>query len=85
MLSGQQQHQQSFNDIYTALILEEAEKLYNKLITELTNRIIATAAEDIWALSLPLSANINNQQLIYKNDDTYETEQARYNNQNTNL
>jgi hypothetical protein len=37
----QQQHQQqSFNDNYTALILEESEKLYNKLITELTNRII---------------------------------------------
>jgi hypothetical protein len=40
MLSGrQQQQQQSFNDIYTALILEEAEKLYNKLTTELTNRV----------------------------------------------
>jgi hypothetical protein len=38
MLSGQQQ-QQSFNDNYTALILEEAEKLYNKLRTELTNKI----------------------------------------------
>ena len=44
MLSGQQQHQQqSFNDIYTALILEEAEKLYNKLITELTNKAMAAA------------------------------------------
>jgi hypothetical protein len=41
MLSGRQQHQQSFNDSYTALILEEAETLYNKLITELTNRAIA--------------------------------------------
>jgi len=39
MLSGRQQQQQSFNDIYTALILEEAEKLYNKLTTELTNRV----------------------------------------------
>jgi hypothetical protein len=40
MLSGQQQHQQqSFNDSYTALILEEAEKLYDKLIKELTNRV----------------------------------------------
>jgi transposase len=45
MLSGrQQQQQQSFNDIYTALILEEAEKLYNKLTTELTNNAIAAAA-----------------------------------------
>jgi hypothetical protein len=40
LLSGQQQQQrQSFNDNYTALILEEAEKLYNKLRTELTNKI----------------------------------------------
>jgi hypothetical protein len=44
MLSGRQQHQQqSFNDTYTALILEEAERLYNKLTTELTNRVIAAA------------------------------------------
>jgi hypothetical protein len=36
MSGGQQQHQeQSFNDNYTALILEEAEKIYNKLITDL--------------------------------------------------
>ena len=40
----QQQQQQSFDDSYTALILEEAEKLYNKLITEVTNRVIAAAA-----------------------------------------
>ena len=41
MLSGRehQQHQQSFNDTYTALILEESEKLYNELTTELTNRV----------------------------------------------
>ena len=44
MLSGRQQHQQSFNDSYTALIIEEAEKLYNKLRTELTNSVIAAAA-----------------------------------------
>jgi hypothetical protein len=38
----QQQHQeQSFNGRYAALILEEAEKLCNKLITEFTNRSIA--------------------------------------------
>ena len=41
----QQQHQQqSFNDSYTALILEEVEKLYNKLMTELPNRVIVAAA-----------------------------------------
>jgi hypothetical protein len=35
------QHQQSFNDSHTALILEEAEKLYNDLTTKLTDRVIA--------------------------------------------
>ena len=45
MLSGRQQHQQqSFNDTYTTVIIEEAEKLYNELTTELTNRVIASAA-----------------------------------------
>jgi hypothetical protein len=45
MSSGRQyQQQQSFNDTYTALILEEAEKLYKKLITELTSRIMAAAS-----------------------------------------
>jgi hypothetical protein len=43
----QQQQQQSFNDRYTVLILEEAEKLYNKLTTDLINRVIAAAAEAI--------------------------------------
>jgi hypothetical protein len=37
LMSGRQQQQLSFNDSYTDLILEEAEKLYNKLTTELTN------------------------------------------------
>jgi hypothetical protein len=44
MLSGQQQKQQSFNDSYTALILEEVEKLYNKLRTELTNSVMVAAS-----------------------------------------
>jgi hypothetical protein len=40
LMSGRQLHQQqSFNDTYTALIVEEAEKLYNKLTTQLTNKI----------------------------------------------
>ncbi len=46
LMSGQQQ-QQSFNDSYTALILEEAEKLFNRLTTELTNRVIADKAVSI--------------------------------------
>jgi hypothetical protein len=44
MSSERKQQQQSFNNIYTALILEETEKLYNKLMTELTNRVIAATA-----------------------------------------
>jgi hypothetical protein len=44
--------EQSFNDTYTALILEESEKLYNQIITELTNGVIATA-EASRASSLP--------------------------------
>ena len=45
MFSGrQQQQQQSFIDSYPALILEETEKLYNQIITELTNRVMVAAA-----------------------------------------
>jgi hypothetical protein len=72
LISGRQQ-QQSFNDTYTALILEESEKLYNKLMTELTNSVIAAAAA-IRVSSLPSSpANNNRQELTHKND-VYETE-----------
>src|SRR5215217_6301897 len=84
MLSGrQQQHQQqSFNDIYTALILEEAEKLYNKLMTELTNSFITAAAAAMRTMSslpLPLSSSNNGQKLNYEND-TYQTKETRCNN-----
>jgi hypothetical protein len=41
---GHQQRQQLFNDRYTALILEEAEKLYNELTTEFTNMVMVMAA-----------------------------------------
>jgi hypothetical protein len=44
MFSGRQQQQQSFIDSYTALILEETEKLYNQIITEFTNRVMVAAA-----------------------------------------
>jgi hypothetical protein len=60
----QQQEQQSFSylndDICTAVILEEAEKLYNKLTTKLTNTIIAATAVSIRESSLPLSTHNNN-------------------------
>jgi hypothetical protein len=61
MLSGreQQQQQQSFNDSYTFFILREAEKLYNKLTTELTNWSIAATAT-IRESSLPLPTHNNN-------------------------
>jgi hypothetical protein len=75
MSSGQVHQQQSFNDSYTALIVEEAEKLYNQLTTELTNRIMAAAADAkaIRASSLPSPGN-NKQKLSHKIDNTYQTE-----------
>ena len=51
LLSGRQHQQRSFNDSYIDLILEESERLYNKLTTELTNKVIA-AAPSIKASSL---------------------------------
>jgi len=65
MSPGRQQYQQSFNDSYTALILQEAEELYNKLTIELTNSVIAAAA--IMKSSLP-PANNNIQKLNYQNE-----------------
>jgi hypothetical protein len=64
-----EQQQQSFiyvsDNVYAALILEEAEKLYNELTTKLTNSVIAAAA-DIRASSLPLPSlgNNGNQKLL---------------------
>jgi hypothetical protein len=43
----------SDDDIYTAVILEESEKLYNKLVIKLTNESMAAAAA-IKESSLPL-------------------------------
>ena len=58
MFSGRQHKQQSINDTYTTLVLEEAEKLYNKLMTELTNTVmVATATIRESLLSLPSSNN----------------------------
>jgi hypothetical protein len=76
MLSGRQQ-QQSFNDRYTALILEESEKLYNELITELTNRAMAAAAS-IMTSSLPPLDNMH--KLTHKKNNTYQKEELGYNN-----
>jgi uncharacterized protein YacL len=67
MLSGQQQQQSVGylnDDIFTAVILEEAEKLYNKLTTKLTNEIIA-ASVSIRASLLPSDSS---QPEIYNND-----------------
>ena len=58
-ISAQHQQQQSFNDICTAVIIEEAEKLYNKLTTKLTDDVMAAAA-DIRPLSLPSTPRVNN-------------------------
>jgi hypothetical protein len=58
MLSArQQQHQQLFNDTYITLILKEAEKLYSKLTTKLTNSVITST--DIRASLLPLPSHNN--------------------------
>ncbi len=71
LTSGRQdQQQQSFNDTYIALILEEAEKLYNELTRELTSRTMTSAAS-IMTSSLPPLDNM--QKLTHKND-TYQIE-----------
>jgi hypothetical protein len=67
------------DDLYAAFILEEAEKLYNKLMTKLTNEIIVAAAaamKTISSLSLPLSlpSSNNSQKLNYENDTYDETQ-----------
>ena len=82
MSSGRkQQQQQSFNDSYTALILEGAEMLYNKLTTELTNRAMAATAAAIRESSLPQQDDYNRQKLTHKNDVYAEIEEPRNNNQ----
>jgi hypothetical protein len=73
LMTGRQQ-QQAFNDSYTALIIEEVEKLYNMLMTEFTNRVIATAAA-MRASLLASPADNNDQKLTYKIDNTYQTEE----------
>jgi len=66
------------------LILEEAEKLYNKLTTRLTNEVIAASIKASSLQSPDNNNNNNNQKLTYKIDNTYQTEETRYN-QNRNL
>jgi len=80
MSGRQQQQQQSFNNTYTALILEEAEKLYNDLTAKLTNEIMAasSAAMKTISLPLPLPPSNNMLNLTHKNN---EIEEPRYNNQ----
>ena len=59
----QQQWQQALNYVsdhrYIALIVEEVEKLYNKLTTKLTDDVMAAAA-DIRPLSLSSTPRVNN-------------------------
>ena len=60
MLPGEQQSSIYISDdICTAVIIEEAEKLYNKLTTKLTDDVMAAAA-DIRPLSLPSTPRVNN-------------------------
>jgi hypothetical protein len=66
MLTGQQQPSNYLNDdICTAVILEEAEKLYNKLTTKLTNEIISSAAAMKTSLLFP--PDNNRQKLTHDN------------------
>jgi hypothetical protein len=79
MIYATRQRAQSFSyvnkdDICTAMILEEAEKLYNELTTKLTNEVM-TAAAAIKASSLPLPITNN------RKNETYKIEEPRYNNQ----
>jgi hypothetical protein len=64
MLPEQQQLQQRLryinNDPYAALILEEAEKLYNEVTTKLTNEIMAAATMETSSLSFPTDNNKQN-------------------------
>ena len=72
----EQQQSSSYisDDIYSSLISEEAEKLYNELTTKLTNNVIASAAA-IRASSLRLPVTNNMQ------GNTYQIEEPNYNNQ----
>jgi hypothetical protein len=45
---------------------------------------MAVAAASVSASSLPVPGN-NNKQKSHKTDNTYQTEESRYNNQNRNL
>jgi hypothetical protein len=72
ILPGDQQQPFSYlnDDTYTAVILEEAEKLYNKLTTKLTNEAMAAAAA-IRASSLSSIGNNNNEKITHKIDNTH--------------
>ena len=70
------------------MILEEAGKLYTELTTKLTNEIIAAVAamKAIQSLASQLrSSNNNSQNLDYENDNAYQTEEARCNNNQSQI
>jgi hypothetical protein len=66
-----EQQQTISDDIYTAVLLEEAEKLYNKLTTELTNSVITAKAVAIRTAPSLLSVtnNSQNEHIKWKNLD----------------
>jgi len=74
MSSGQQQ-QQLFNDRYTALILEEAEKLYNKLRMALTNMVMTTTAAAATTIRESWLPSNNNREILTHKNDIYRTEE----------
>jgi hypothetical protein len=72
LLGRQEQQQQSFNDSYTVLILEEGEKLYNKLTTKLTNMVMTTTTADAIAIRASSLPTANNRQKLIHNDYKYD-------------
>jgi hypothetical protein len=82
-MCGRQHQQQSFNEHFTALILEEAENLHNKLTIELTNRVMTTAADSTAIIASSLPTANNRQKLTHYNNAYYETEEPKYNNNQT--
>jgi transposase len=72
MLSGRQEQQQLFNYTYTVLILQEAEKLYNRLTTKLTNMVMTTTTADAIAIRASSLPTANNRQKLIHNDYKYD-------------
>jgi hypothetical protein len=67
-ISGQQRQQifscNSGDDPYTALILEETEKVYNELMSKLTNDVISVEVASVSIRTPSLPSDMINQRFI---------------------